>query len=62
MSQEKLAAEAGVNRGYMGKLERELHTPTLEKIYQLLPALGVSFAEFAGEFDRVLHSRRRPGP
>lgn len=62
ISQENLAKEADVDRGYMGSLEREKHTPSLEKIYQLLPALGVSFEEFAREFDRVLHSRRQPKP
>jgi transcriptional regulator with XRE-family HTH domain len=60
VSQENLAYLAGVDRGYMGGLEREKHTPTLESIYRLLPALGISFVEFATEFDRALHSRRRP--
>ena len=59
ISQEKLAQQAGVDRGYMGSLEREMHTPTLESIYKLLPALGISFVEFASEFERVLHSRRK---
>jgi transcriptional regulator with XRE-family HTH domain len=62
ISQEKLALQAGLDRGYMGGLEREKHTPTLESIYRLLPVLGISFAEFAAEFERVLHSRRRPKP
>jgi len=60
LSQEKLAMQSGVNRGYMGGMEREKHTPTLESIYRLLPALGVTFTEFAAEFERVLSSRRRP--
>ncbi len=62
LSQEKLASDSGVDRGYMGGLEREKHTPTLEAIYRLLPALGVSFVEFATEFERILSSRRRPKP
>jgi len=62
LSQEKLAMQSGVNRGYMGGMEREKHTPTLESIYRLLPALGVSFVEFATEFERVLYARRRPKP
>lgn len=60
ISQEELARQAGIDRGYMGGLEREKHTPTLEVIYKLLPALGISFVEFAAEFERVLHSRRPP--
>lgn len=62
LSQENLALKAGVDRGYMGGLEREKHTPTLEAIYRLLPALGVSFTEFAIEFERVLHTKKRPRP
>jgi len=59
LSQEKLALQAGVSRGYMGKLEREQHTPTIESVYKLLPALHVTFVEFAAEFERALHSRKR---
>ena len=59
ISQENLALKAGVDRGYMGGLERERHTPTLESIYRLLPVLEISFVDFAVEFDRVLHSRKR---
>ena len=62
ISQETLALKAGVDRGYMGGLERERHTPTLEKIYQMLPVLGITFVEFAVEFDRILHARKRPKP
>lgn len=60
ISQERLALEAGVSRGHMGAMERERHTPTLESIYKLLPTLGISFVQFAAEFERVLHSRRPP--
>lgn len=62
ISQENLAAEAGLSRAHMGAIEREKHSPNLESVYRLLPALGISFAEFAAEFDRVLHSRRQPKP
>lgn len=58
-SQEQLALEAGVDRGYMGALERGRHSPTLETVYKLLGPLGVSLTEFAGEFERVLASLRR---
>jgi transcriptional regulator with XRE-family HTH domain len=60
LSQEKLARQAGVDRGYMGGLEREKHTPTLESIFRLLPILDVTFVEFAKEFERVLYARRPP--
>ena len=50
MAQEKLALETGTDRGYMSGLERGLHTPTLETIWKLLPALGVDLEQFAAEF------------
>lgn len=54
ISQELLALEAGVNRGYMGSLERGRNSPTIETVYKLLRPLGVTFSEFAHEFERVL--------
>lgn len=54
LSQEALARLAGVDRSYMGKIERGLNSPTIEKIYQLLPALGMTFEEFARRFDEML--------
>jgi transcriptional regulator with XRE-family HTH domain len=54
LAQERLALEAGVDRGYMGGLERGLHSPTLETVYKLLPALGVDFIEFARVLERIL--------
>ena len=54
ISQEWLALETGTASAYMSGLERGLHTPTLETIYKLLPALEVSFTEFAAEFERCL--------
>ena len=60
ISQEKLALKAGMDRVYLGGLEREKHTPTLESIFRLLPTLGVTFTEFAREFERTLYSRKSP--
>jgi len=60
IQQERLAWESGVDRGYYGGLERGEHTPTLETLYKLLPLLGVSFTEFAAEFERTLRQIRRP--
>ena len=47
-----------MDRVYLGSLEREKHTPTLESIYRLLPILDVTFTQFAAEFERVLYSRK----
>lgn len=62
IAQEKLAYEAGVDRGYMGALERAVSTPTLDTIFKLLPVLDVDFVSFAGEFIIQLKGppKRRP--
>jgi transcriptional regulator with XRE-family HTH domain len=60
MSLETLALKAGINRRYMGGLESEKYTRTLESIFRLLPALDVTFVEFAKEFERVLYSPKPP--
>jgi transcriptional regulator with XRE-family HTH domain len=60
LAQEQLALQAGVARGYMGRLERGQHLPTLAVIYKLLPSLKVTFAQFAREFDRNLKKTHLP--
>lgn len=42
LSQEELAALAGIDRSYMGHIERGEKNITLTKIYQISDALGVS--------------------
>lgn len=59
ITQEILAYDAGVDRGYVGALERARHSPTLETIYKLLPVLKVTFEEFAREFDRQLKRQEK---
>lgn len=45
LSQEVLADLAGIDRSYMGHIERGDQNITLTKIYQISDALGVSAAE-----------------
>jgi transcriptional regulator with XRE-family HTH domain len=59
IAQEQLALEAGIDRGYMGRLERGESSPTLETILKMLPVLQVSFPEFAGEFEGALRRAAR---
>jgi transcriptional regulator with XRE-family HTH domain len=54
LSQEELARRAGVDRSYMGHIERGESTPTLEKIFELLPALELEFDEWARRFKEAL--------
>ena len=42
MQQEKLVLIAGIDRGHMGKIERGETRVTLEKVYLIAKALGVS--------------------
>jgi XRE family transcriptional regulator, regulator of sulfur utilization len=58
-SQESLAAAAGIDRSYMGNLERGMHCPALDTIFKLLPVLAVSFTQFAQEFEAIQRGRRR---
>lgn len=41
LSQEALAADAGVSRGYMGRIEQAKHSITLQKLEKISAALEV---------------------
>jgi transcriptional regulator with XRE-family HTH domain len=58
LAQEQLALESQINRGYLGGLERGLHTPTLDTVYRLLGPLGITLTEFSAEFERILRMSR----
>lgn len=62
IAQERLAYESGVDRGYMGALERGRHSPSIQTIYKLLPVLKISFVEFAAEFDACYRKEARRKP
>ena len=42
LSQEELAFQAGINRNYVGQIEREEKSPTIDIIEKLCGSLGVS--------------------
>jgi transcriptional regulator with XRE-family HTH domain len=46
LSQEALAADAGIDRTYVSRLERGLENPTVAMLEQLAEALGAPIAEF----------------
>lgn len=50
MSQEELAARAGVHRTYIGMLERAEKNITLENIVKVCKALGLTMSEFFKDF------------
>lgn len=45
MSQVKLAADAGIDRAYMGGLERQAENPTVDLLDRLARALSVGVTE-----------------
>ncbi|WP_237673443.1 helix-turn-helix domain-containing protein [Vreelandella profundi] len=45
ISQEEMAALAGIDRSYMGHIERGEKNITLTKIYQISDALGIDVAD-----------------
>jgi len=46
LSQEALAADAGIDRTYVSRLERGLENPTVVILEQLAEALGARIVEF----------------
>jgi transcriptional regulator with XRE-family HTH domain len=46
LSQERLAFDSGVDRSYVGGLERREQNPTVDLLDRLAGTLGVSIAEF----------------
>jgi transcriptional regulator with XRE-family HTH domain len=56
-----LAADAGVDRAYVGRLERELENPTVGLLDRLAKALSAHIAEFFVE-PRAGEARPRPLP
>lgn len=45
ISQEKLAADAGVDRSYLGGLERQEENPTVDLLDRIAAVLSVTIAE-----------------
>jgi transcriptional regulator with XRE-family HTH domain len=46
LSQEELADRAGINRNYVGMLEREQHAATIDMLEKLAGVLDIDPAEF----------------
>jgi transcriptional regulator with XRE-family HTH domain len=56
-SQMKLAMEAGMHLNALGNLERGKHGPSLQTIFVLSKALGVSIGEFMTAVDDELNGK-----
>lgn len=56
INQEQLGIKSGISRGHIAKIERgEVQNPTIDIIYRLADALGVSRAYLLGFTDDPLH-------
>ncbi len=58
LTQEELSFRAGLSRPYVSQLERNLKSPTVETLFLICEALGVSASEVIG---RVEAGRQRQG-
>lgn len=57
LSQERLAAEAGLHRTFAGKLERGESAATVESVAAFCLALNITVAEFFEPFDKAYRIR-----
>jgi len=53
LSQERLAQSSGYHRTYISMLERGLRTPTLEAIFNIAIALGVSASSIVLQIEQM---------
>jgi transcriptional regulator with XRE-family HTH domain len=58
LTQEQLSFLAGLSRPYISQLERDLKSPTLETLFLICEALGVSAAAVVGRVERA--RKRKP--
>ena len=59
LSQEKLAEKAGCDRQSINRVENAAYSPSLDRVFKLADALGLSLSDLFDEFDRVDSSARR---
>ncbi|KAB0681326.1 helix-turn-helix domain-containing protein [Aureimonas leprariae] len=64
LAQDKLAADAGVDRAYVGNIERQVVNPTIDLVDRLCAALAVDFADLfrRPEPSELPPKTIRPGP
>jgi transcriptional regulator with XRE-family HTH domain len=60
LTQEQLSFRAGVSRPYISMLERDLKSPTLETLFLLCEALGISASSLVGRVERAKDQTARP--
>ena len=61
VAQEELAAQAGIERSHMSKIERGKHLPSLTVILKVAVALKMSGTELMAALERNLHADAEAG-
>lgn len=61
VAQEELAAQAGIERSHMSKIERGKHLPSLTVILKVAVALKMSGTELMAAMERNLHADAEAG-
>jgi transcriptional regulator with XRE-family HTH domain len=62
ISQERLAFDSGIDRSYLGGIEREVENPTVDLLDKLATSLGVPLADLfvdVGQNERKLSGLKR---
>jgi transcriptional regulator with XRE-family HTH domain len=59
LTRERLAFRAGISRPYVSQFERDLKSPTLDTLFLICDALGVSVADVVGRGERARKKRPR---
>jgi transcriptional regulator with XRE-family HTH domain len=62
LSQEQLAADAGLGRTFVSLIERGLRRATLETVASIASVLGATVAELLAEAEGKAHGTSRRGP
>ena len=62
LTQERLAFQAGLSRPYISQLERDLKSPTLETLFLIAEALGISASAMVRKVERARASGPRQPP
>jgi DNA-binding XRE family transcriptional regulator len=62
LSQEKLAERAGCDRQSINRVENAAYSPSLDRVFRLADALGVSLSELFSDFDETDAAGSTSGP
>lgn len=59
LSQERLGLRAGVDRGYVSEIERDIKSPTVDMLIRLCRVMGARPSEILAEIEDSYRLKRR---